>query len=38
MAVWCVYIGQTLKNSVSAIMCVFFNNANCVELRPHELT
>ena len=36
MAVWCVYIAQTPENSVSAIMRVFFDNANCVELCSLE--
>ena len=31
-----VYIGQTQENNVSAIMRVFFDNANCVEFRSLE--
>ena len=31
-----VYIGQTQENNVSAIMRVFFDNADCVEFRSLE--
>ena len=36
MAVWCVYIGQTQENRVSAIIRAFFDSTNCVELQSYE--